>query len=238
MLLGAGSFTVDVDVVVFDKDGTLIDNNAAWAGVTSAWIDDLVAEAGDHSVRAELCRAVGLTDDGAFVPNGIAAVEPPGVLADAARSFLAHRGLNADLAVGVMASGSFDMSNITLTPIGAVEATFQRLVAAGFQLAVATSDLRVSTVASLDQLGWTQYFACVTCADDPAGVKPSASVLQHVARVCGVEPQRLVMVGDSVGDVATARNGGAAGAIGVVGGGGEPYGADVYIDSIDAIETR
>ena len=116
MMLGAGSFTVDVDVVVFDKDGTLIDNNEAWADVTSAWIDDLVAEAGDDSVRDDLCQAVGLTSVGAFVPNGIAAVEPPDVLAAAAGSFLSGRGLAAPRAVGVMASGSFDMSNITLTP--------------------------------------------------------------------------------------------------------------------------
>ena len=41
----SGDLDVDVDGIVFDKDGTLIDLDATWAPITAAMLDAVVVEA-------------------------------------------------------------------------------------------------------------------------------------------------------------------------------------------------
>ena len=52
MIIRAGGARFDVDAVIFDKDGTLIDLLASWSPAGQAWID--VASGGD----AELAESV------------------------------------------------------------------------------------------------------------------------------------------------------------------------------------
>jgi phosphoglycolate phosphatase-like HAD superfamily hydrolase len=122
-----------------------------------------------------------------------------------------------------------------IVPVGDVAGTMTRLKNAGVALVVATSDERRSTEAHLELLGVNELVNLVVCADDDLASKPSPEVLGRVGDGLGVAAERIVMVGDSEVDMLTGRNGGAAACIGVTGGGGDPVGADVCVETIEQI---
>ncbi len=87
----------------------------------------------------------------------------------------------------------------------------------GIRLGIATSDDRGNTVHELAELGIAPLIEAIRCGDDPGPIKPDPEVLHMLAEEMRVEPRRMVFVGDSLHDIATAA---AAGVpfIGVVGG--------------------
>lgn len=238
----SGDLDVDVDGIVFDKDGTLIDLDATWAPITAAMLDAVVVEAVGASasddaieqLRSIVRAAAGVNDDGSLVPNGPAAVEPLAVLAMAVGDAVADAGLEAPQALARLAVGAVPLDAVELVPLGEVDGTLRRLCDAGLLLGVATSDQRDLTEWSLDRLGWRELLPFVACGDDPVGPKPNPAVLHLLAAEMGTTADRLVMVGDSIGDVRTGQAAGCAATVGVVGSGGRPDGADVVIETIEA----
>ena len=70
MLVSARDLTVDVDAIVFDKDGTLIDVDVTWFGVGQIWIENIAC--GDPTCTGALQRALGVGQTG-LVPGGVLA---------------------------------------------------------------------------------------------------------------------------------------------------------------------
>jgi phosphoglycolate phosphatase len=114
-----------------------------------------------------------------------------------------------------------------------------RMRDAGFELAVITNKATRFVQPHLVHAGIAEYFETVVGGDDAAAKKPDAAPLLLAAERLGVAPARMLMVGDSVNDVAAAR---AAGSPVLV----VPYGynegapvqalaADGIVDSLDAI---
>lgn len=247
--VGGPDLDVDIDGIVFDKDGTLIDLNATWAPVTRRAIDAMVDEAVGAAagvdeasgveagaLRAHLWTALGVDDEGLLVPNGVAAVEPVSVMADVAVAVLDQFGSSAPIAVERLRHGQVDVGALEIVPLGPVRSTLERLAAAGLSLAVATSDQRDITVATLDRLGWSDLLPHLACGDDAIGAKPDPVVVTSLAEAMGTTADRLMMVGDSVGDIRTGSAAGCAATVGIIAGGARPDGADVFIADIDALQ--
>ncbi len=79
----------------------------------------------------------------------------------------------------------------------------------GSPLALCTNRPRPSTDAVLKHLGLARWFRSVVAGGDVAELKPSALPLLAVANALGVEPEQLVMIGDSPDDVRAAQRCGA-----------------------------
>jgi phosphoglycolate phosphatase len=90
-------------------------------------------------------------------------------------------------------------------PFPQLEATLERLTAAGHRLAVCTNKLEWLSRRLLDSLRLADRFAAI-CGQDTFGMqKPDPEVLRLTVRRAGGEPARAIMVGDSKTDVHTAR---------------------------------
>ena len=208
-----------IDLVVFDKDGTLIDFGAMWAG----WAQDLALR---------LHRATGLALDrplfemlgvdpatGRIVPGGGLAATPMARLRERTGSVLAEAGLT-----GPAAEAALDQAWQAPDPIGLARpladlgALFARLRAGTRRIAVATSDDRDPTERTLAALGLNGWIEATVCADDGIEVKPSPDMVLHLCRVLGVKPARAAVVGDSLADLTMGRNAGAGRVIGVLSG--------------------
>lgn len=96
---------------------------------------------------------------------------------------------------------------------GCVEALVA-LSAAGATLVVATNKRTDLARALLDALGMTPHFAAVIGADLAPAPKPDGRHIRFAIEQAGGDPARALMVGDSLSDVAGARNAGVP-AIGV-----------------------
>lgn len=76
-------------------------------------------------------------------------------------------------------------------------------------LCICTNKARSATDAVLAALGIRARFRAVVAAGDTAEKKPAPEPLLHLARLVGVPPERIVMVGDGPQDVECARRAGA-----------------------------
>ena len=73
---------------------------------------------------------------------------------------------------------------------------------------MATSDDRANTIDELTELGVIDLVDTVRCADDDGPIKPDPRVLTGFASEWGCDVGRIVFVGDSHNDMATAQSAG------------------------------
>jgi phosphoglycolate phosphatase len=90
-------------------------------------------------------------------------------------------------------------------PFPGLLGALDELLGNGCRLVVCTNKLEWLSVRLLDSLGLKDRFVAI-CGQDTFGVqKPDPVILQKTITVAGGVPNRAVMVGDSLTDIATAR---------------------------------
>ena len=218
----------DVDGIVFDKDGTLIDFDLLWAGKLQRAVDALVTACGGNIVLVEpLLATLGINSKtGGVIPESPLAVSTLPKLGVIATVVLYQQGIawhvaEAATRAAFMPVIEADPTAEDLAPIGDVKNLLISLDRAGLKLAILTSDDRAPTLASLPILGIDAVIGAVGCGDDPVPSKPHPDGLIAVAGKLGIAPARLLMVGDSVTDMRTGKAAGVAGVIGVLSGTGK-----------------
>lgn len=194
-----------IDAVVFDKDGTLFDFRKSWGGYVRRTIADLAGDGeGALQRRAALAHAIGFDpatgefDAGSPVIAGTAEDIADGLLAllpGWTHAALVER-LN-DL------STEAEMTEaVPLVPL------ITGLRARGLRIGLATNDIEAAGRAHLAAVGVDGLFDAILGADSGHGAKPGPGMLLAFARIVGVAPARVVMVGDSRHDLIAGREAG------------------------------
>lgn len=201
--------------ILFDKDGTLFDFHRTWGRFTEAMLARL---APDEAARQAMARAVGyLPDERRFVA-GSAVVA--GTNSDIARLWAAHRPdlgaaaierLLDESVLAVSADPAFLFPAVADLP-----GLLGRLGAMGFRLGVATHDTEAGARAQLAMAGVAEAFVFIAGYDSGHGLKPGPGMARAFAHAAGLEPGRMVAVGDSRHDLEAGRAAGAGLVIGVL----------------------
>ncbi len=225
-----------IDLVVFDKDGTLIDFDRMWSG-WSAELVHKIAAATDPALVGPLSRALGLDSADRVLPGSPLAATPMGHLRALAVETLIAADLSPEAAAAAVTASWDPPDPVALAhPLTDLRALFGELRERGIRVGVATADDRAPTEATLAGLGVADLVDAITCADDGLPVKPAPDGILHLCRELGVLPARTAMIGDSASDVAMGRAAGAGLIIGVLSGVGTSAelgaGADAVIASI------
>jgi phosphoglycolate phosphatase len=173
---------------LFDCDGTLVDSaHTIVAAMTRAFADCGLAAPDAEAVRG----VIGLPLRGAIAAllvNGEEwRLEPLAVAYKSAFADLARHRSHAE----------------PLYP--GVEAALSALAERGWLLGVATGKSRRGALATLGSHGLLDRFVTVQTADDGSG-KPAPDMVLNAMRETGVDRRRTVMIGDSIYDMAMARN--------------------------------
>ncbi len=209
------NYTFDADLVIFDKDGTLIDFKHLWAQKTIAGVERLVAAVqGNERLRRDLYQTFGYdqTND-EFNMQGPMLVAAMQKLYTIAATVLFQHGwpwLEAELLVEdhfVPGVAEVLTPNL-LRPTTNLSELFLRLRAANVQIAVITSDDRASAEKTLKLLGIREHVAFVAGADDVYAPKPAPEAILAAWAQVGVTPARTLMVGDSTTDMVMAQRAG------------------------------
>jgi phosphoglycolate phosphatase len=201
------------DLIVFDKDGTLIDFHAMWSGWVEALAVDLETATGD-TLAADLYAAVGY-DAGArqALAGGLLAVSTMQALRDRTVDVLRARGVpRTEAEAAVAAAWRAPDPVATAKACADLLGLFGRLRDSGLRLGVATTDDRAPTLAMLEAFGVAGLVDAMVCGDDGIPVKPAPDMVLAVCRATGTAAARTLVVGDTVADMLMAR---AAGAVGV-----------------------
>lgn len=187
-----------IDGVLFDKDGTLFDFSRSWGGWAVLLIKDLAQDA-DHANA--LAHSIGFDAASAsFAPTSpvisataedIAAALLP-LLPGWTQHDLVQR-------INLLAAGAPMAEAVPLVPF------LSALRARGLRLGVATNDTEAPARAHLQAHGITGFFDFVAGYDSGHGPKPGPGMCMAFAKTLGLDPARVVMVGDSLHDLEAGR---------------------------------
>lgn len=227
----------DIELVIFDKDGTLIEFHAMWSGWAVALADDLERATGT-AIRDPLFEMLGYDVATArAIGGGRLAATPMARIREATGAVLRDAGVAPDAAESALASAWRPPDAVALArPVTDLALLFATLRADGRRIAVATTDDREPTLRTLDALGLAAWVDAVVCADDGLPVKPAGDMVVRVCAELGTRPDRTVVVGDSAADLQMGRAASVARCYGVLTGVGTradlaPW-ADEVIDSV------
>lgn len=207
-----------IDLVVFDKDGTLISFEAMWLD----WARDLgirLEMATRRPVAGDIYTTIGFDPVANRIqPGGPLAVATMGGIEDLVGAVLRRWCPSVSAARRILAEAWFEPDPVALAvPLADLAGLFATLRAGGRRIAVATTDDRRPTEATLDGLGLTGSVDAILCGDDDGPTKPEPAALMGIAARVGSAIGRTAMVGDTPGDLEMARGAGAR-SIGVTSG--------------------
>jgi phosphoglycolate phosphatase len=243
-LLHFGRVPFDADLVVFDKDGTLIDFDAMWGRLAVAWVERLAVGLGDSSLQSELYRSFGYdpvqqrTD-----PQSPLAIATTGQLQAIAAGTLYRHGVpwpeaEDRVRLAFQTETDYPLAGL-IHPAGDVAGLMERLQGAGVRVAVVTTDHRHETEETLRLLGITHLVDHVVCGDDRVPPKPAPDMLLVTCQRLGMGAAQTAVVGDTEGDLLMAQRAGAGLKVAVLSGAGDgdllSAHADVVLGSIDDI---
>ena len=232
----------DIDLVIFDKDGTIIRFGPMW----SAWaiaLGEALESASGRPVADAVYAMLGVDPaSGTVLPGGGLAATAMARLRDQTLGVLLASGVAAEEAERVLEAAWHAPDPVaTAEPLTDLAALFDALRAGGRRLALATSDDRDPTERTMAALGVMDQIDALVCADDGIAGKPAPDMVLHLCAVLGVAPGRSAVVGDTAADLLMARAAGAGLVIGVLTGVGgrddlAPV-ADAVIASVSELEV-
>jgi phosphoglycolate phosphatase-like HAD superfamily hydrolase len=204
-------------LVIFDKDGTLIDFHSMWGG----WVEELARRLGAASrrpVSEALFHAMGYDEASRRVlSEGKLAATPMAQLYDLTMDVMIEAGLPPKSAQAMVAHAWHAPDPVALArPCADLNALFTRLGERGLKIAIATTDDRSPTIATLAGLGLASFVDALVCADDGVPVKPAPDMVWDVCRAVGVDPAQAIVVGDTAADLQMGRAAGAGRVVGVL----------------------
>lgn len=209
----------DPHLVIFDKDGTLIDFHAMWGGWAIALARDLEAAAG-MPVAEPLFAALEFDPVASRVaPAGPLALWPMASLRELVVDVLRAAGCNeAAVQAAITAAWRPPDPAALAHPLADLPQLFGAIRAYGARIAIATTDDRAPTLATLAALGVAPLVDALACADDGLPDKPAPDMVLALCRSLGVPPAHTVVVGDNVVDLLMGRAAGVGLVIGVLSG--------------------
>jgi len=211
-----------IELVVFDKDGTLIDFHAMWG----AWALELgrrLDGATRRPVAGDVFAAIGFDPVNNRVRSGAPlAVATNAAVAETIAAVVRRWCPSVAAARRAVETAWFDPDPVTTAvSLADLPALFGELQASGRRIAVATTDDRGPTEATLRALGIREAVSAIACGDDGVGVKPRPDMLLAICATVGIQPDRTAMIGDTPADLAMGRAAAAGRVIGVLSGVGE-----------------
>ena len=185
--------------IIFDKDGTLFDFGATW----NTWAMDLIAELAEGN--AETARRIAAETDfdlttGAFRPTSPIIAGTGREAAERVARALPDRSLDdLETLMNERAAQAPQQPPTDLAPL------LDDLAGRGLRLGVMTNDSEYAARAHLDAAQVLDRFHWIAGFDSGHGAKPAPTPLLAFATHQGVDPAHVAMVGDSTHDLVAGR---------------------------------
>jgi phosphoglycolate phosphatase len=187
-----------IDAIIFDKDGTLFDFRASWGAWAASLLREFAAEGHDP---ARLGAAIGFDPVAhAFCPDSPVIAGTPDEIAEALLPALPAADAPALVARINRLAGEAPM-----VPATDLSAVLGALRARGLRLGLATNDAEAPAHQHLRVAGVHDLFDFIAGFDSGHGAKPAPGQLMAFCARFGLQPSRVVMVGDSLHDLHAGR---------------------------------
>ena len=214
-----------VGLVIFDKDGTLIELYHYWSQMVALRARLICEALGlDAEHAAGLRWALGVDEKaGRLRPEGPVGLKKREIVIQAAVDYLSSAGRRETKPACAAAFERADEESIQdlgrfIRPIPGAQAVVDALHSHGCRVAVATVDISRRAQLAVDFLGFGGKIDLVVGADQVARAKPAPDMLHLILKTLAIKPSRAVMVGDALTDLQMGLNAGLKASIGVLSG--------------------
>lgn len=189
----------EIKGLCFDKDGTLFDFAATWEAWADAFLRRLAK--GDTQRAEQVGRAIGFDlAAGHFARDSIVIAGTPGEVVAALSPHFPE--ISSDTLLDVLNEEATRAPQQPAVPLMPLLTEFRTR---GLALGVATNDSEGPARAHLDSAGVTDMFDFIAGYDSGYGGKPAPGQLLAFAQAVGLQPDQIVMVGDSTHDLHAGR---------------------------------
>lgn len=181
-------------LIIFDKDGTLIDNNVLFRPV----VEDMISQLSEYVEEEKMAKFIGYDlKKREFVPDGFIASQPRDItIQKISKKF------NLDPKIfEKMKPKKMKLTKETVVPYVDLKDLFGTLRDMGIMIAMNTSDNRKNTEKCIKILGIGSYLDMVVCGDDGLKTKPAPDTILHICNELEVSPYKSFMVGDTQADI-------------------------------------
>lgn len=203
---------MNIEAIIFDKDGTLIDFDAFWVAVSAKALQDVLKTLHREDISVEeILSALGVRD-------GITDID--GVLCKGTYKQI------GEIVHKILKEKNFDLPCAEIEKL--VIDAYNRYVGAGeikptcpdlkevltwlkqrnIKLAVITTDNDFITLQCLKKLGVEELFDKIYTDDGNTPTKPNPYCALDFCKICDVNKERVLMVGDTLTDMNFAKNAG------------------------------
>ncbi len=207
--------TTDIQAVLFDKDGTLLDFNRTWLAPYEA-AANFISDKSKGQLSPESILAAGgyIAVDQTWKPDSLLASGSNGQILESWNGML-DSPLNAQdvTQIGEMFTLAASQYIPACEPL---RPCLEQLKSRGMSLGIATMDDQDHAENMSIGLGINDLFDFICGADSGFGVKPEPGMVEAFAAATGLSTSQIAMVGDSPKDIKMGLNAGAGLSIGVL----------------------
>lgn len=227
----ANKIVDNIDAIILDKDGTIIDFDKMWQKIIARRAEVIAEEvAKDHSMseteirqlKTKLVYNMGIDPlSGKVEPRGPVAIATRAEVMACAGSCLYNSGINWDVARKTV---DFAFSHVDKTidlkslvyPVPELKETFAKWQKAGIKIFLASTDNVEKIAIAVDTLNLSEYLSGSIGGNEVTKSKPEPEMILTLAAKAGIDVSRTVMVGDAVTDVMMGNNAKCAASVGVL----------------------
>ncbi|MCG1009584.1 HAD family hydrolase [Salinicoccus sp. ID82-1] len=182
-------------VILFDKDGTLMDYHKVWTPYAKRSIEAF-AEAFDcHDIKDELAHRLGLIN-GQIAPNSVLASGTGDIIQDQFERYQTGGGKW----MKDFYEENLDALRDSMELIDGAADVLRQLAADGYKNIIVTSDSRLSTEYFIRKFSLESVVHEVVAGDDSPFHKPDIRILEPLCRKTGHSLDEMVMIGDNRAD--------------------------------------
>lgn len=217
----AGNKIIECSLVIFDKDGTLIDQHLSLLELAKARRKSVQKNVGEKTTKLwEKIVGVDLRN-GKIDHDGPLATAPRREELLIAAAALYLDGFAWSKARQVV-QRAYDEADHSMKPpygmilLEGVKETLKQLKQQGLKLAIASTDTHKRTEEAFKDLKTASLFDAIVGSDDVVFGKPSPNMIHEALRKTESRPDEAVMVGDSTSDMQMGRNAKVKACIGVL----------------------
>ena len=203
---------MDIQAIIFDKDGTLMKFDSFWVDVSHCAIRDILRQLNrDDIPMSRLLEALGISGDTSDI-DGLLCKGTYEQIALAIGKILRNFGVDiSDTDIVRMTVSAYN-DNSDSGKIGPtcknIRGVLEKLKSGGRKLAVVTTDDFQITHKCLETLGIEDLFEKIYTDDGINPIKPNPGCALEFLSELGIPSEKAVMVGDTMTDIHFARNAG------------------------------